>query len=65
MTAIKPQGFNAAAECCLWLRKNGRIPMGFRRGETIVEGFSEGIDREGRAVQTLMRRLIPLHCALY
>ena len=30
MMAIKPQAFNAAAECCLWSRKIGGIPVEFR-----------------------------------
>ena len=34
--------------------------------EAIVEEkVSGGVDEEGREVQSLMRRLIPLHCVLY
>ena len=71
--AIKPQTLNAAAECCLLQRKNGRayyhgvsrIFVGIvpQRVEVIIEEevSSGGNYGEGREIQTLMRRLLLLH----
>ena len=48
MMVVKPQAFNAAAECCLWPRKNGRIPVGFQ-GRTVLSLYRRVVQRLGGA----------------